>query len=472
MLSQTEIRRIYVNNTETFYKSAGGDFLAAETDEFLRSCIIGLWAKSGGVKESNVVIINELYSKNQPRPKYLYWELTGAVCSYSMFQVPDFFTGLAATDRLKKSSASRTFIRVMANILLSVASADDDVSIAEAEFITSCTEALESVCDRSGVPAAKRPLNAADYITSPEPSFLDGVKGACGEEKQATGDKAAEALQEGKKEEALPSLDELMAQLDELIGLDKIKTDVKSLINLIKVRKLRTEHGLSIPPISLHMVFMGNPGTGKTTVARLLSGLYRAMGVLSKGQLVEVDRSQLVAGYVGQTAIKTAEALQKSKGGILFIDEAYSLTPEGSGSDFGREAVEIILKGMEDNRGDLVVIVAGYENLMEKFISSNPGLESRFSKYFIFEDYNGEQLNSIFLSMCRKNEYVLSAEAAEKVKALFSRLYSERDDNFGNARDVRNLFERAVSRQSDRVAAIEAPEKEDLLTLKAEDIPD
>lgn len=471
MLSPAEIRKIYVNNTETFYKATGGDFLAAETDEFLRSCVFGLWARSGGVKESNVSIINALYSKNQPGLDYLYWELTGAVCAYSIFQIPDFFTGIAATDRLRKTSASRTFIRVMANILLTVASADDDVSIAEAQFITSCTETLESVCDRSGVPPAKRPLNASDYITSPEPSFLEGVKHICGGEMQTAAEKKSD-VQPEKGPDPLPDLDELMAQLDELVGLDRIKSDVKSLINLIKVRKLRAEHGLAVPPISLHMVFMGNPGTGKTTVARLLSGIYRAMGVLSKGQLVEVDRSQLVAGYVGQTAIKTAEAIEKAKGGILFIDEAYSLTPENSGSDFGREAVEIILKGMEDNRGDLVVIVAGYENLMEKFIASNPGLESRFSKYFVFEDYTGEQLNSIFQSMCKKNEYILSSEASEKIKALLNTLYAQRDDNFGNARDVRNLFERVVSRQSDRVASVVSPKKEDLITLSAEDIPE
>jgi len=201
-----------------------------------------------------------------------------------------------------------------------------------------------------------------------------------------------------------------------------------------------------------------------------LSGIYRAMGVLSKGQLVEADRSTLVAGYVGQTALKTAEAVEKAKGGILFIDEAYSLTPEGGGNDYGREAIEIILKSMEDNRADLVVIVAGYDKLMEKFISSNPGLESRFSKYFVFEDYTGEQLFEIFLSMCRKNEYIPSEDALDKAKALFKQLYESRDSNFGNARDVRNIFEHAVSRQSDRVAALEAPDKAALQTLLPEDI--
>lgn len=466
MLSPAEIHKVYHNNVETFYKTAG-DFLAAETDEFMRTCAAGLWSKSGSVGDTQVAIINELYSEGQPRPKYLYWELTSAICSFTLFRIPDFFTAIVSTDRIRKTTHSRTFIRVFANILLTIATSDDDVSSSEAGFIKSCTDALESVCDKSGVSAAKPPLNAMDYITSPEPSFLDTSKSeqkACADEKIES-EKAPE-----KQDEKLPSLEELMKELDGLTGLDKIKQDVRSLINLIKVRRLRVENSLAVPPISLHMVFMGNPGTGKTTVARLLSGIYRATGVLTKGQLVEVDRSKLVAGYVGQTALKTAEAVEKAKGGILFIDEAYSLTPDNGGSDFGREAVEIILKGMEDNRGDLVVIVAGYEDLMEKFISSNPGLESRFSKYFMFEDYTGDQLYEIFKSMCVKNQYTLSEAADEKVTQLFKQLYETRDANFGNARDVRNIFERAVSRQSDRVAMIEAPSVSDLQTLLPEDI--
>ncbi len=470
MLSANDIHKVYINNVDAFYKAAGGRFLAPETDEFLHSCAVGLWSKSGGVTARNAELINELYSKDQTKPNYLYWELTSAVCDYSIFRVPDFFIEVVATDRRNKTSASRTLIRIMTNLLLELAADDEDVSIAEANFITSCSDALMSVCDRSGVVESKKPLNAANFITSPEKPFLDGIKAApayapnqdaC--EKQA--EKASPVSEEPR------SLESLMEELNGLIGLDNIKKDVKSLINLIKVRKLRIQNGLAVPPVSLHMVFMGNPGTGKTTVARLLSGIYKSMGVLSKGQLVEADRSALVAGFVGQTAIKTSEIIQKAKGGILFIDEAYSLTPD-AGSDFGREAIEIILKSMEDNRDDLVVIVAGYEDLMNKFISSNPGLESRFSKYFVFEDYNGEQLYAIFALLCKKHEYILAPEAAEKTKALLKRLYESRDENFGNARDVRNLFEKTMSNQCDRVAAIEAPKIEDLMELRSEDIPD
>ena len=242
-------------------------------------------------------------------------------------------------------------------------------------------------------------------------------------------------------------------------------------MNLVKVRKLREEKGLPVPPMSLHLVFMGNPGTGKTTVARLIAKLYAAIGVLSKGQLVEVDRSGLVAGYVGQTAIKTGEAIQKALGGVLFVDEAYALTPpDAGGNDFGQEAIDTLLKAMEDHRDDLVVIVAGYEELMENFIASNPGLESRFNRYFLFEDYNGEELNRIFLNMCEKNGYKPDEEAAKAAEKLLQDKYEQRDENFGNARDVRNLFENVITVHSNRLAAMEAPGKEDLMHVTAEDV--
>lgn len=275
---------------------------------------------------------------------------------------------------------------------------------------------------------------------------------------------------EAEKSPEKPDLDKLLAELDELVGLEEIKRNVRSLINLAKVRKLREEHDLPTPAMSLHLVFMGNPGTGKTTVARLIAQLYYAIGVLSKGQLVEVDRSGLVAGFVGQTAIKTDEAIKKAIGGVLFIDEAYSLAANTGENDFGREAIETVLKGMEDNRRDLVVIVAGYEDLMEQFIGSNPGLASRFNRYFLFEDYNGEELYKIFLSMCEKNKYSLTVEAQEYARDLFDRLYRDRVENFGNARDVRNIFENVIGVHADRVAADTDIDERDLTLVMREDL--
>ena len=317
-------------------------------------------------------------------------------------------------------------------------------------------------------------LKAPGSYTSSLDDFSDFLRDVEEAEKKAgelTRETAAAKKKETEPEKAPgKSLDELMAELDELVGLDKVKANVKSLINLVKVRRLREENELPNTKMSLHLVFMGNPGTGKTTVARLIAGLYRAIGVLSRGQLVETDRSGLVAGYVGQTAQKTAEVIKSAMGGVLFIDEAYALTPDAAGNDFGREAVETILKAMEDHRDDLVVIVAGYEKLMEKFIASNPGLESRFNRYFVFEDYNGEELYKIFDSMCAKNSYVLDSEAKNFAEKHFKRLYELRDENFGNARDVRNFFENMVSVHSDRLAAAESPTKDDLVTVRREDL--
>ena len=351
--------------------------------------------------------------------------------------------------------------------MLLFAAVDDVVSEEEAGFVNACADSLSALCDRDGLKGGKAPLDAKDFISKrPE---ADGPGDEAAPAAAVAG--GGEAAPQTEAEQApAPSLEELMAELDGLCGLDKVKADVKSLINLVKVRKLRQEHELPIPPMSLHLVFLGNPGTGKTTVARLLAKIYHAIGVLSKGQLVEVDRSGLVAGFVGQTAIKTGEVIQKALGGVLFIDEAYALANQDAPNDFGKEAIETLLKGMEDHRADLIVIVAGYTELMGTFIHANPGLESRFNKYFYFEDYNGGQLMAIFQSMCAKNGYTLSDEAEEYAGTYFRELYEERDENFGNARDVRNVFERAVSRQSDRVAALEAPGKEDLMSLTLDDL--
>ncbi len=265
------------------------------------------------------------------------------------------------------------------------------------------------------------------------------------------------------------SLEEALEKLNRLEGLGTVKNQVRDWVDQIKVFKMRKDRGLPVPDMSYHMVFMGNPGTGKTTVARIMSQIYCALGILSEGQLVEVDRSDLVAGYVGQTALKTQAAIKKAVGGILFIDEAYTLA--GSGVDFGQEAIDTLLKAMEDNRSDLVVIVAGYDELMNKFINSNPGLRSRFKNYINFTDYTGAELFNIFTGMCSNNGYRLEDDVKTAMRAYFNALYQNRDENFGNGRDVRNLFESIVTRQSRRIASASRPTDEDMQTITLADLP-
>ena len=463
--SPEEFHKIYLANTDAFYR-IGSANLAPELDEFMTKCALSLWSRAGGIGERHVQMANQIYSRGRQQPKWLLWNLTSSVCEEDVFLPPVFFWNLAESDAKRGTETSRTFIRMLTNILLYLAAVDDDVTYSEAEFITECTDRLAAICDTTGVRKSREGLNPLDFVTSGEPSFVE--KHSAQVQTSGGGTNAPKAEEKAPEK---PNFDELMEQLDSLVGLDTVKKEVKNLINLVKVRKLRQENDLPVPPMSFHMVFLGNPGTGKTTVARLISGLYAAIGVLSKGQLIEVDRSGLVAGYVGQTALKTQEVIQSALGGVLFIDEAYSLASGGE-NDFGREAIETLLKAMEDHRDDLVVIVAGYTGPMEKFIHSNPGLESRFNRYFFFPDYDGNQLTEIFRIQCKKNSYTLTPEADEAALKMFTRLYEERDENFGNGRDVRNCFEDMVVRQSNRVAALENPSKEDLMTVKPEDLVD
>lgn len=266
------------------------------------------------------------------------------------------------------------------------------------------------------------------------------------------------------------TLDDARKELNRLVGLENVKNYISDWVDQLKVFNLRRSRRISVPDMSYHMVFTGNPGTGKTTVARIMAQIYCALGILSKGQLVEVDRSDLVAGYVGQTAIKTAGVIEQALGGVLFIDEAYSLTG-GSDNDFGREAIETILKAMEDNRNDFIVIVAGYDDLMHGFIDSNPGLRSRFKNFIHFDDYSGKEMFNIFQALCKENQYDISAEANETLRHKFDCLYANRDGAFGNARDVRNIFERVVTKQSKRMAEMLNPTDEDLTTIKIIDLP-
>lgn len=461
--SPQELHKIYIANTEAFYRSAGRA-LAGEMDSFCRDCALGLFARSSSIGQEQADAVNELYSKGQSRPCWLLWELSGAVCEGREFLPPLFFWSLTEKDAVQGTDNSRIFVRMLTNILLYLAAVDDDVSFEEAAYITECADKLSALCDSAGVKKGKSGLRPLDYVTSADPSFgSKNPPAAAGEEKKSEGP-AAPAPQT-----TVADAEELMAQLEALVGLESVKKDVKSLVNLVKVRRLRQAQGLPVAPMSLHMVFTGNPGTGKTTVARLLGGLYAAIGALPKGQLVEVDRGGLVAGFVGQTALKTKEVIESAMGGVLFIDEAYALA-EGGENDFGGEAIDTLLKAMEDHREELMVIAAGYPGPMEKFLQANPGLESRFNKYIHFPDYNGEELYAIFLARAESSGYALDPEAEGLAREFFESLYEGRDENFGNGREVRNRLEDMILRHADRVAVMENPGREDLMLLKKEDI--
>jgi SpoVK/Ycf46/Vps4 family AAA+-type ATPase len=278
---------------------------------------------------------------------------------------------------------------------------------------------------------------------------------------------AARASDPGVSEEDLSAI---LKELDAMVGLDSVKAEVHRAANFARIQVMRRQQGLPAVQASLHSVFFGNPGTGKTTVARLMGRIYKSLGLLRRGHVIECDRGRLVAEYVGQTAVRTHAAIDSALDGILFIDEAYALAGRGA-EDFGAEAIETLLKRMEDDRDRLIVIVAGYNKPMEQFIASNPGLESRFTNYLNFPDYTADEMLEIFHRMASQSGLVCSPEAEKKVREIARKLYEMRTEQFGNAREMRNLFEAAVRNQSTRLVTGGHCDREALTTLLPEDLP-
>lgn len=300
--------------------------------------------------------------------------------------------------------------------------------------------------------------NASGSVTDAENQWLDSIMNT----------EMAKCEKGNRAEEDHSTIDNPEEELNSMIGLDTVKSEINTLRNFIVMKKKREGEGMKSPTISYHCVFTGNPGTGKTTVARLLAGIYKDLGVLQKGHLVETDRSGLVAEYVGQTAVKTNQIIDKALDGILFIDEAYSLI-KGGNEDYGSEAIATLLKRMEDDRDRLVVILAGYTNEMEDFINSNPGLRSRFNRYIHFEDYSAEELYEIFCLQMKKNEYTMTEDNCNLLKKYFVDIVNNKPKDFGNARFVRNLFERAVQNQANRLAKEGNLTRDMLKEIKVED---
>lgn len=460
------------------------DMDETKVEKFLLSISLRIWA------------CNTLYAKEYGEALRV---LTGK--EYTMEQI---LTAMSCCGDKKREICAPVFLKeinvaaqqneivnCMGDFLAAVALINGDFTLQEADCWNEITESLKERClsSAAGLKLSFKPdehitaQNKEGYYKTENDKESDDRTGLVRNEISNLNDKVdaiIDAINTASKgtdnmEHATvstsddKSLEELLKELDSLVGLDKVKKDVHSLMNFIKVANIRKSKGLKVPTISYHLVFTGNPGTGKTTIARLVAQLYYKMGILAKGQLVETDRSALVAGYLGQTAIKTQKIIQEALGGVLFIDEAYSLAGEGEDS-YGKEAIETLLKGMEDHRDDLVVIVAGYDELMHKFIDSNPGLRSRFNKFFHFLDYEGNELLKIFEGFCSSNGYCISDEVTEKLLEQFCTMYEKREEHFGNARTVRNIFETAICCQADRIANLLEMTDEDLVVLTESDI--
>jgi len=277
-------------------------------------------------------------------------------------------------------------------------------------------------------------------------------------------------LHQNLKESSNVPLNDLLDELNELVGLADVKQQIHDLIDFNKIQKLRVENGLKRSDKTLHIAFVGNPGTGKTSVARIIGKMYKSIGLLSKGHFIEASRTDLIAEYQGQTAIKVKRLINRAKGGVLFIDEAYSITENDHSDSYGRECLTELTKALEDYRDDLVVIVAGYSEPMEQFFESNPGLKSRFTTFITFNDYSADELEEILALICRKNDYCLSEELKVRLKALIVEHVSQKSEHFANGRLVRNIYDDLIMKHARRVAQIESPTREILSTIIIEDL--
>lgn len=407
--------------------------------------------------------------------------------------VPEYLDTLMAFDRMRNTDATPKLLLALKTLGTMFMSVDGDCDPEEEAFLKRHLQALQHYVANHQQPArspvaekrtADSPLKPVQPAPKMKPLLADtplrsnpsaGSSGFSNAEPPpvATGPVDDKLPAYGPVQVQQPvakrRLEAVLNEVQALIGMASVKEEINNLANVVKVSEMRREKGLPVPPLSLHLVFTGNPGTGKTTIARKLAEIYRALGVLSQGHMIEVDRSGLVAGYMGQTAIKTKEVIEQALGGILFIDEAYTLA-SGQQQDYGQEAIDTLLKAMEDHRDDLVVIVAGYPNEMKRFVNSNPGLKSRFKRFVHFPDYEADELDAIFLKMLETSHFQPNDAARHFCQRAFDRLYRQRGEHFGNGRTVRNIFEHMLTFQANRLVEMDNPSREDLTLVDVRDV--
>lgn len=454
-----ELHFKYKDSVEAFLKiyNYQSDILPKVMDSFFRTCALTIWKSEKIDIELCTKALNQIYTKEKDRKEFKEDDVKEAINFIDdknlLIKVPDFFVDIVEQDNKNKTNYSRKFATGFELILLFFSLIDDSVSFNEAKVITEYYQLLNDYCNKKSIVEFGNNIDIYSYIKN------NTVDNNSNYKKNDT---------DVKKEDYVDSSAE--EDLNDLIGLERVKKEILALKNFINIQRMRKESGLPNTVISNHLVFTGPPGTGKTTVARIVAKIYKELGVISKGQLIEVDRSDLVAGYVGQTAIKTQSVIDKALGGVLFIDEAYMLDKNDNPQDYGQEAIDTLIKAMEDHRNDLVVIVAGYTDLMEGFINSNPGLKSRFTKFIEFKDYSADELYQIFKKLCDKNKYKLNDDSKSSLLEYFTEVTNNRDKNFGNARFVRNYFETVIANQANRISYQDKVDKESLVTIDYVDL--
>lgn len=442
-------------------------------DNYCRTCAMYLWNSFSVDLETCTECINVIFAEESQKRVFTTNQVKTAMAKlsehhYSM-PVPAFFKKVVDTDQKDGTNYSRKLASCFRLVFISFALIDGAVEYEEAKVITKLYNELVEACDLCHIKAYEDDVDPFDFVD--EDSVAPVISATANDDTKSSlsqGSYIAETKHQNNATDVAETKSPFN-ELSQLIGLAAAKMEVKEISDFAKVQKARKARGLPVSEVSYHLVFMGNPGTGKTTVARLVARIYKELGILSKGHLIEATAKDLVAGYVGQTAIKTGELIEKALGGVLFIDEAYALLDK-SGQGYGQEAIDTLLKEMEDQRGDFAVIVAGYDDLMQQFIESNPGLKSRFNKFIHFEDYTAEEMYEIFNALCSKNAYIVTDEASDIIKNYFIAICEEHDDGFANARTARNFFESVISKQASRIASKKDKTEEVLSTITEEDV--